>query len=107
MHESAELVMSTLIGYRQVIKELTEKYPEQEASIEIEKMSKQIDKFIMNYHQLDRAQKRFDKYLQGISFSYSPERRGSVGLTSFPESSSFQDWNGLVAGCIGDTTSNA
>jgi hypothetical protein len=103
MNESTDLVMKTLIGYRQQIQELTGQYPDQDVSIEIEKMSKQIDSFITNYRQLNRAQKRFDKYLQGVSFSYSPEIRGSVGLTSFSESSSFKDWTELVSGCVGDT----
>jgi len=103
MNESTDLIMKTLIGYRQQIQELTEKYPDQDVSIEIEKKSKQIDNFITNYRQLDRAQRRFDKYLQGVSFSYSPELRGGVGLTSFSESNSFKDWTELVSGCVGDT----
>ena len=103
MNESTDLIMKTLIGYRQQIQELTGRYPAQDVSIEIEKMSKQIDSFITNYRQLNRAQKRFDKYLQGVSFSYSPELRGNVGLTSFSESSSFRDWAELLSGCVGDT----
>jgi hypothetical protein len=103
MNESTDLIMKTLIGYRQQIQEITEKYPDQDVSIEIEKMSKQIDSFITNYRQLNRAQKRFDKYLQGLSFSYSPEIRGNIGLTSFSESSSFKDWTELLSGCVGDT----
>ncbi len=103
MNESTDLIMKTLIGYRQQIQEITEKYPDQDISIEIEKMSKQIDSFITNYRQLDRAQRRFDKYLQGVSFSYSPDLRGGVGLTSFSESSSFRDWTELISGCVGDT----
>ncbi len=103
MNESTDLIMKILIGYRQQIQELTGRYPDQDMSIEIEKMSKQIDNFITNYRQLDRAQRRFDKYLQGVSFSYSPELRGNVGLTSFSESSSFRDWAELLSGCVGDT----
>ena len=67
MNESTDLIMKTLIGYRQQIQEVTDKYPDQDVSIEIEKMSKQIDSFITNYRQLDRAQRRFDKYLQGLN----------------------------------------
>jgi hypothetical protein len=103
MNESTDMIMKTFIGYRQQIQEITDKYPDQDVSIEIEKMSKQIDSFITNYRQLDRAQRRFDKYLQGVSFSYSPDLRGGVGLTSFSESSSFRDWTELISGCVGDT----
>ena len=103
MNESTDLIMKTLIGYRQQIQEVTDKYPDQDVSISIEKMSKQIDSFITNYRQLDRAQRRFDRYLQGVSFSYSPELRGGVGLTSFSESISFRDWTELISGCVGDT----
>ena len=103
MNESTDLIMKTLIEYRQQIQEITEKYHDQDMSIDIEKMSKQIDSFITNYRQLDRAQRRFDKYLQGVSFSCSPELRGGVGLTSFSESSSFRDWTELISGCVGDT----
>ena len=49
MNESTDLIMKTLIGYRQQIQELTGRYPDQDVSIEIEKMSKQIDNFITNY----------------------------------------------------------
>ncbi len=107
MHETSDLMMNTLIGYRQQIQDITEKYPKEEVSMEIEKISKQIDSFILNYRQLDRAQRRFDKYLQGMNLSYSPERRGSVGLSSLPESGSFKDWNDLVSGCVGDATSSS
>jgi cytochrome c peroxidase len=103
MNESADLVMNTLIGYRKQVQEITARHIEQECSIEIEKISKYIDNFITNYRQLNRAQRRFDKYLQGMNLSYSPDLRENVGLANFSSSTSFKDWNDLVSGCIGDT----
>ena len=97
-------ITKTLVAYRHHIKEITQKYPNSPISQEIERESQSIDAFIKSWYQLDKAQKKFEKYLEGANISFSPERKSSLTglLPGIQESESFKEWSDYVANCIGD-----
>jgi hypothetical protein len=72
MSDIDQNLLQTLIGYREQIKNILAKRPEDEIAKEIETSSVQIDQFIGSYQSLLQAQAKFDLYLRGMVGSYSP-----------------------------------
>jgi hypothetical protein len=83
----------TISAYRAQIKLITSKFPSQESAILIEQASIDLDHFIQNYQQLLKAQQKFERYMEGINLSFSPEQTGLASITKSP---SFGEWTSLL-----------
>ena len=99
MESSVETMTKMLLAYPQEIKKITSKHRDHLLSQEIEAASQSIDQFLDTFQQLETAQKKFDRYVRGLSISFSPEKGASQILQS---SESFKDWTEYVSKCMNE-----